>query len=131
VHVPSPEFGLSTPSFASECASSPRTKGGRAYSPAGEGLGESQFRRLWRKSSALRVGNLIPAMGARNQVGMGLSYRPASLCSLATNSKLGSWNGFLEWNGMDLSFRLCLLLCGSGNTPCPPYTLYLSPLITS
>ncbi len=26
----------------------------------------------------------IPAMGARNQVGIGLSYRPASLCSLAT-----------------------------------------------
>jgi hypothetical protein len=31
-----------------------------------------------------RVGNLIPAVGARNQVGIGLSYRPASLCSLAT-----------------------------------------------
>jgi hypothetical protein len=30
------------------------------------------------------VGNLRPAMGARNQVGIGLSYRPASLCSLAT-----------------------------------------------
>jgi hypothetical protein len=28
--------------------------------------------------------NLCPAMGARNQVGIGLSYRPASLCSLAT-----------------------------------------------
>jgi hypothetical protein len=30
------------------------------------------------------VGNLSNAMGARNQVGIGLSYRPASLCSLAT-----------------------------------------------
>jgi hypothetical protein len=30
------------------------------------------------------VGNLSPAMGARNQVGIGLSYRLASLCSLAT-----------------------------------------------
>ncbi len=30
------------------------------------------------------VGNLSPAMGSRNQVGIGLSYRPASLCSLAT-----------------------------------------------
>jgi hypothetical protein len=29
------------------------------------------------------AGNLRPAMGARNQVGTGLSYRPASLCSLA------------------------------------------------
>jgi hypothetical protein len=30
------------------------------------------------------VGNLNPAMGARNQEGIGLSYRPASLCNLAT-----------------------------------------------
>ncbi len=30
------------------------------------------------------VGNLSPAMGAENQVGIGLSYRPASLFSLAT-----------------------------------------------
>jgi hypothetical protein len=29
-------------------------------------------------------GNLSPDMGARNTVGIGLSYRPASLCSLAT-----------------------------------------------
>ncbi len=42
------------------------------------------------------VGNLIPAMGARNHVGIGLSYRPASLCSLAILiSRLGSWNRFL------------------------------------
>ncbi len=27
---------------------------------------------------------LVPLMGARNQVGIGLSYRPASLCSLAS-----------------------------------------------
>jgi hypothetical protein len=34
-----------------------------------------------------RGGNLSPAiwgLGSRNQVGIGLSYRPASLCSLAT-----------------------------------------------
>jgi hypothetical protein len=30
------------------------------------------------------AGNLSPAVVARNQVGIGLSYRPASLCSLAT-----------------------------------------------
>jgi hypothetical protein len=29
-------------------------------------------------------GNLSPAMGARNQVNIGLSYQPASLCRLAT-----------------------------------------------
>ncbi len=31
-----------------------------------------------------RDGNLSPDMGARNQVGIGLSHRPASLRSLAT-----------------------------------------------
>jgi hypothetical protein len=36
---------------------------------------------LWRVTC---VGNFSPAMGAWNQVGIGLSYRPASLCSLAT-----------------------------------------------
>ncbi len=30
------------------------------------------------------VGNFSPAMGARNQVGIGKSYRPVSLYSLAT-----------------------------------------------
>jgi hypothetical protein len=39
------------PFLASDCAPPPRT-GGRAHSPAGEGLGESQFRRL-EKSLAL------------------------------------------------------------------------------
>ena len=33
------------PSLASECAPPPRTKGGGAHSPVGEGLGEFQFRR--------------------------------------------------------------------------------------
>ncbi len=31
-----------------------------------------------------RDGNLSPAIGARNQAGIWLSYRPASLCNLAT-----------------------------------------------
>jgi hypothetical protein len=38
------------------------------------------------------VGNFSPAVGARNQVGIGLSYWPASLCSLTTQSQ--TW--FLE-----------------------------------
>ncbi len=33
---------------------------------------------------ASSVCNFSPAMGARNQVGIGLAYQPASLCSLAT-----------------------------------------------
>ncbi len=36
------------------------------------------------KRIATSVSNLSPAMGARNQIGKGLFYRPASLCSLAT-----------------------------------------------
>ncbi len=43
---------------------------------------------LWKTTDVndeeFSVGNFSPAMGARNQVGIGLSYRPASLCSLAT-----------------------------------------------
>jgi hypothetical protein len=42
-----------TPSFASECAPPPGTIGGRAHLPAGEGLGESQFRQLEKKLSTL------------------------------------------------------------------------------
>jgi hypothetical protein len=42
------------PSLASECALPPKP-GGEAQSPAGEGLGESQFRRLEKKLSTLRT----------------------------------------------------------------------------
>ncbi len=41
------------PSLASECAPPPQTKGGGTHSPAGEGVGESQFRRLEKKHSTL------------------------------------------------------------------------------
>jgi hypothetical protein len=41
------------------------------------------FVSCWRALCRIRVGNLSPAMWARNQVGIGLSYRPTSLCSLA------------------------------------------------
>jgi hypothetical protein len=41
-----------TPSLSSECAPPPGTKGGD-HLPAGEGLGESQFRRLEKKLSTL------------------------------------------------------------------------------
>jgi hypothetical protein len=41
-----------TPSLASECSPPPGTKGGGgAHSPAGEGLGESQLRRLEKRLS--------------------------------------------------------------------------------
>jgi hypothetical protein len=41
------------PYLASECAHPPRNGGGGAHSSAGEGLGESQFRRLEKKLSTL------------------------------------------------------------------------------
>jgi hypothetical protein len=41
------------PSLASECAPLPRSGGRGAHSPAGEGLGEFQFRRLEKKLSTL------------------------------------------------------------------------------
>ncbi len=54
------------------------------------------------------VGNLSPAVGARNQVGIGLSYRPASLCSFSTQFQ----TRFLESiprSHRDLSLRLGFL----------------------
>ncbi len=45
VYVPSSDWDSPTPSPASECAPS-GTKGGGAHSPAGEGVGEAQLRRL-------------------------------------------------------------------------------------
>ncbi len=50
-----------TPSLASECAPPPGTKGGGAHSPAGEGLGESPFRRLEKKLSTLPTLCSIPS----------------------------------------------------------------------
>jgi hypothetical protein len=52
-----------------------------------------------------KTGCVIGAMGTRNQVGKGLSYRSASLCSLATQFQ----SRFLESIPRpiaDLSFRL-------------------------
>jgi hypothetical protein len=47
VYVPSSELGLSHPLSRQRVCPSPVTEGrGWAHSPAGEGLGESQFRRL-------------------------------------------------------------------------------------
>ncbi len=62
-----------------------------------------------------RVGNLIPAVGARNQVGIGLSYRPAAAhVAWLLNSRLGSWNRFLAPK-QDLSFRLRLYRGSEGS----------------
>jgi hypothetical protein len=41
------------PTLANECAPPPEQGGGGAHSPAGEGLGESQFRRLEKKLNTL------------------------------------------------------------------------------
>ena len=49
-----------TPFLASECAPPPGTKGGEAHSPAGEGLGKSQFPRLEKKLSTLSTLWLSP-----------------------------------------------------------------------
>jgi hypothetical protein len=51
------------PSLASECAPPPEPDGG-AHSSAGEGLGESQFRRLEKKLSTLPTLWLLVFVGA-------------------------------------------------------------------
>ncbi len=56
----------------------------RMFSSADLSLAEGKCARIKLSQAASWVGNLSPPMGARNQVGIGLSYRPASLCSLAT-----------------------------------------------
>ena len=55
-------------------------------------LGQILFRMSNRTAKKIRVSNLSPAMGARNQKGIGLSYRPASLCSFANQFQ----NRFLD-----------------------------------
>jgi hypothetical protein len=59
-----------TPSLANECAPPPppRTKGGGAHSPAGEGVGEYQFRRLEKKLSTLPTLWLIVNSGITSMV---------------------------------------------------------------
>ncbi len=53
VYVPRRNWDSSNPSLARECAPSLQNRGEGAHSPAGEGLGESQFRRLESKLSTL------------------------------------------------------------------------------
>jgi hypothetical protein len=59
--------------------------------------------------------NLSPAMGARNQVGIGLLYRPASLCSLATQFQ----TRFLESIPRPIA-GLKIPTLGSGSDLCCP-----------
>ncbi len=58
----------------------PEPKGGRAHSPAGEGLGESQFRRLEKKLSTLPTLWLYGYMEKLNAGGQGVrqKHRTAS-----------------------------------------------------
>ncbi len=53
VYFPSLELGLFHPLSRQRVCQSPRNQSGGAYSPAGEGLGESLFRRLEKKISTL------------------------------------------------------------------------------
>ncbi len=49
-----------------------------------EGMGQNSSQAPAVSLVTIEFCNLSPAMGARNQLGIGLSYRPASLCSSAT-----------------------------------------------
>ncbi len=58
-------------------------------------------------------------MGARNQVGIGLSYRPASLCSLATQFQTRFLESIpLPMAGLKFS---TLSTCKDGLAPSPKY----------
>ncbi len=62
VYVPSSELGLSPPPLSRQrVCPSPQNRGGGAHSPAGEGLGESQIRRLEESLAlCLLCGLMIP-----------------------------------------------------------------------
>jgi hypothetical protein len=53
VSVPSSELGISQPFFRQQVCPASQNQGVGAHSPAGEGLGESQFGRLEKKLSTL------------------------------------------------------------------------------
>ncbi len=64
VYVPSLELGLSPPPLSiASVQLPPRAIGGRAHSPAGEGLGKSQFRRLKKKLSTMPTLCILPSVG--------------------------------------------------------------------
>jgi hypothetical protein len=77
VYVPSSELGLSHPFSRLGVGPSwplppePEPKGGGAHSPAGEGLGESKFRRLEKKLSPLptlrSLSSFLDLAGRENQ----------------------------------------------------------------
>jgi hypothetical protein len=68
------------------------------------------------------VGNLCPAMSARNQVGKGMSYRPASLCSLPTQFQ----TRFLELIPLPIVVLKFSTLAGRYDNPIP--TRFLAPI---
>ncbi len=67
------------------------------------------------------VRNFSPAMGARNQVGIGLSYRPASLCSLATQFQ----TRFLESIPCPIAGLKFSTLEGGRTKLIPPLKIYI------
>jgi hypothetical protein len=69
-----------------------------------------------------RVGNLSPAIVARNQVGIGLSYQPASPCSLDTQFQ----TLFLESIPRPIAGLMFPTLAGRCNNPIP--NRFLAPI---
>jgi hypothetical protein len=74
--------GLFEKKSAEGCASRPSDPFGAPQTPLYPG--PSNINILFTHFLENSFGNFSPAMRARNQLGIGLSYRPASLCSLAT-----------------------------------------------
>jgi hypothetical protein len=80
------------------------------------------------------VGNLSPSMGARNQVDIGLSYRPVSVCSLATQFQTRFLESIPRPIQRDLLHYACAgesswRNCFSGPDKSRPFTMALHALI--
>ncbi len=73
--VPSSELGISHPPLSTASVPFPRNQKGAegAHSPAGEGLGESQFRRLEKKLSTLPTLCVQPMYLVENYLTVGYS----------------------------------------------------------
>ncbi len=114
MHVPSSELGPPTPSPASECAPPPGTKGG-AHSPAGEGVGESQFQRLEKRLSTLST----------------LWVRPSTTLLVFLRTNLIVLVRFISYLSMLFGHRVSKFcvgenVCSCTNLPCTVYPHFLS-----
>jgi hypothetical protein len=130
VYVPSSELGLSQsqPLSRQRVCPTPQNQGGGAHSPAGEGLGESQFRQLEKKLSTLpTLWSSYPPHHALYHLLLHLSLHHSRLpfiFSLPPRHSCCSFNGAVQWEqkGVKIGINRSIMMCslaGQYPLPCP------------